>query len=392
MKNSAPGHVLMVQDEAGRWYGLIPSDEEKVKGKLQLVEEAGVFRWESIGANKTQYNKSDVDDSSCNFKIAGWQECGDDRSKLVRIPTDKLLEILRKTEGINDYDPTVCLDAILGSQDGKMVLIKPKDGVILIGKKKKDTENVCWVLEDKNKKTSDDSDKRIFKHTGNIQGVTVPEGATRMRVSCWGAGGSSDGIGTQVTVSGGAGGFAKATFAVTPGTKYKIMVGEGVHNKAGRTFGFGGAGQGTAHQHNGGGLSGVFDGENSVTESSSHRALIIAGGGGAGGQSGGGANATQGGNGGEDGRSGGQDNMRGIDGTGTLYAGNGGGGGGYRGGSGMGLGGKGGTSYIDDSAVSAGTMSEAKYPSTVVPGSSSEDYIAPYGSPGNHGLVVIEFY
>lgn len=225
--------------------------------------------------------------------------------------------------------------------------------------------------------------KYIFDYTGQQQSFTVPEGFTQARLKIWGAGGSQDG-----GIVGGAGGYTEALINVTPGDIWAIIVGEGVDNKSSRTFGFGGAGQGVAHQHNGGGLSGVFTTGDPVLSSEYARAIAIAGGGGAGGQSGGGGNANSGGPGNGAG-SGGQSTMQGIDGTGSQYSGGGGGGGGYRGGGHKGLGGYGGSGFVVGTAVSSSILSvtagQADPPNT-----SDVDYTSGIGRSGQPGRVVIE--
>lgn len=232
--------------------------------------------------------------------------------------------------------------------------------------------------------------KMVFEYTGVDQTLTVPAGATSMVVHAWGAGGSNDAPDATGLVKGGVGGYTRATFAVVAGTQYKVVVGEGAHGLSRAAYGFGGAGQGAAHQHNGGGLSGVFTGTTAVVATDTARAMVVAGGGGAGGQSGGGGNASQGGNGNESAYAGGGANMAGIAATGTQFSGNGGGGGGYAGGIGLGLGGKGGTGFIAGSGTSTLTQNATR-PSLTVPGSTVSQYVSPAGQPGQHGLVVVEF-
>lgn len=231
---------------------------------------------------------------------------------------------------------------------------------------------------------------QVFTYTGRDQDFTIPAGINKMKVECWGAGGSSDYPGSNVVLSGGVGAYAWGEFTVSEGDDFSVVVGRGEHGLLGRAYGFGGAGQGTAHQHNGGGLSGVFTGTGTVIASQDSRALVIAGGGGAGGQSGNGVNGVQGGNGGDPSRSGGMSDFQGADSTGGVSSGGGGGGGGRRGGESLGLGGKGGTSYLDASKT-AGALAYAAYPSLNVPGSTKDNYDSPAGRPGESGLVVVTF-
>lgn len=240
----------------------------------------------------------------------------------------------------------------------------------------------------------------IFAYTGADQYVTVPAGATSMTVHAWGAGGSNDAPSDSGVVKGGVGGYAKGVFTVTAGTQYTVVVGEGQHGLARRAYGFGGLGQGSAHNHNGGGLSGVFTGTSPVVETDFARALVIAAGGGSAGQSGNGASASQGGNGGDPARSGSTANFQGIDATGGQTSGNGGGGGGRYGGQGIGLGGKGGTSFVHSAATpnggahanaSSNELAFAAFPSLIVPKINLDEYVAPAAQSGRPGLVVIVF-
>lgn len=225
--------------------------------------------------------------------------------------------------------------------------------------------------------------KHVFDYTGSQQTFTVPAGFSQMKIKAWGAGGSEDG-----GVFGGAGGFTEATIPVSTGEVFAILVGEGAINKAARTFGFGGAGQGAAHQHNGGGLSGVFTTSATVTAADFARAVAIAGGGGAGGQSGGGGNANPGGPGNGTG-SGTRVDMQGIDSTGSQFSGNGGGGGGYKGGAGKGLGGYGGSGFVVGTATAsqilASTVGQSDPPST-----NDADYKSGVGRMNQPGRVVLE--
>lgn len=242
--------------------------------------------------------------------------------------------------------------------------------------------------------------KLVLSFTGVDQIITVPAGATSMLVHAWGGGGGNDDPSDTGLVKGGVGGYCKCTFPVVPGTQYSVVVGEGHNGLARRAYGFGGAGQGQAHNHVGGGLSGIFTGTTTVGAGDFARALVIAGGGGAGGQSGGGRNAVQGGNGNESAYSGTTADFQGVDATGGVDFGNGGGGGGRFGGGALSLGGKGGTGFCHTSGTSNGgtplhafgtanTIASATRPSLVVPGSTAPEYVAGTGQSGKPGLVVI---
>jgi len=242
--------------------------------------------------------------------------------------------------------------------------------------------------------------KQVFNYTGADQLLTVPEGAVSMVIYAWGAGGCNDAPGDTGAIKGGVGGYSRCTFVVTAGAQYTVMVGEGAHALARRTYGFGGAGQGAAHQHNGGGLTGIFTGTGAVAATDFARALVIAGGGGAAGQSGGGGNAAQGGNGNEAAWSGTTADFQGVDSVGGVTSGNGGGGGGRYGGQGLGLGGKGGTGFCHTAATPNGgahvngtaeLVSSAIRPSLTVPGSTLDEYVNPAGQSGRPGVLVVVF-
>ncbi len=131
-----------------------------------------------------------------------------------------------------------------------------------------------------------------YAYTGSPETLTVPDGATQATIKVLGADG-----GNASNNSGGAGGSAEATFAVTPGQTITAIVGEAGKNSNSNNF-----------EAGGGGGSGIFL-DNAV--------LIVAGGGG------GGDNTGPGGGGGQSGEDGtpGTGNIGGAGGTG----GNGGG-------------------------------------------------------------------
>lgn len=226
---------------------------------------------------------------------------------------------------------------------------------------------------------------KIFNYTGVEEYFQIPAGITNMEAFLWGAGGSNDG-----GIAGGVGGHTTIKIAVTPGDWYTALVGRGITNLLGSAFGFGGAGQGSAHQHNGGGGTFLLTGNTPVAVTDAARCVAVAGGGGAAGQTGGGAGAVIGGNGNDPASSGGMSNFQGNNATGSQFSGTGGGGGGYLGGSALGLGGKGGTGFLQTTRVS-GTISHTARPGQTVPGSGSPYYETNIGKPGNSGLLVVLF-
>jgi len=248
-----------------------------------------------------------------------------------------------------------------------------------------------WTLADNGDLTLD---------TAQVYTIT-PASTMNINAKMWGAGGSTTG-----NLSGGAGGYASGTIALTGGTSYKIRVGSPTGGGAG------GSGAG-------GGYSGIF-----VTSETHANSVIIAGGGGGGcsqysvvqvpgagggssGQSGGyqgtsggqGGTQTAGGAAADEGLSrGGTAGSALTGGTGNSagsYGGGGGGSGYYGGGGGAsrvggdggnsGMGG-GGSGYIGHSSVSNGVSTAGN---TVTPGNSSDSARGTAGNPAVAGKVVI---
>ncbi len=206
-----------------------------------------------------------------------------------------------------------------------------------------------------------------FLYTGvQIQLVAPDEPRFKTcNITCIGAGGGPD------RLPGGRGGYSSVTIATTPGQPFTIIVGQGGVNLT-NVFGFGGRGQGVAHQHNGGGLSGVFAGHAAVTAGSRSRAICIAGGGGAGSW-----NGSTGSPGGDGNGVGGNPDMQGTNATGNATSGLGGGGGGYSGGASGRQAGAGGSGYVTPNSVKSGVMRV----------STSNDSPAGSGQSGFHGRV-----
>ena len=214
---------------------------------------------------------------------------------------------------------------------------------------------------------------KTFTFTGALQSWLCPQGTSNVTFHAWGAAG---GFAQNGGVVGGAGAYMTGTLAVTPGTLYYIVVGQGgykananAYYESPSTYGGGGRGY---YAGGGGGYSGIFT--NSTPSQGS--ALIVVGGGGGAGPDGGscvggcGSWTSTGQNGGTNSAatpgSGGTQNAGGNGGSGpggtaanggALTGGNGahyggGGGAGYWGGGGGGAyvsGGGGGNSYYNSS-------------------------------------------
>ena len=110
----------------------------------------------------------------------------------------------------------------------------------------------------------------------------VPGYARYMHVKIWGAGGNGEAGCSGADYpngNGGYGGFTAAVFEVEPGTPLIIIVGEPGHASTEEMtpeermrFGWG--------MDGGGGLSGIFEGPDTITDADNAKALIVAGGGG----------------------------------------------------------------------------------------------------------------
>ncbi len=239
--------------------------------------------------------------------------------------------------------------------------------------------------------------KVLFAYTGADQTYTIPAGISTMTVQAWGAGGGAQGHGSINAYAGGpggGGGYASATFTVTSGTVYNIIVGQGGQygdNAAASlpTYGGGGGesigGDGHWGTASGGGRSAV-----QLSISSTYTDIITAGGGGgagnntyndsstvigSGGAGGGAGDNINGGNGIGASTEGGKGGTQTAGGTGSFpgskYTGGGsttstwynaGGGGGWYGGSAGESyggyyfgGGGGGSSYVDTTYSQSGT-------------------------------------
>ena len=290
--------------------------------------------------------------------------------------------------------------------------------------------------------------KYYYYYTGSDQIVPIPSGFTRATIQCWGAGGATQGRGTNTfynTGAGGGGGYTSATFTITGYTGMKVVVGQGGISRqngvsAQATYGGGGgqplnnASWGSA---SGGGRSAV-----QLLVLGTYTEIITSGGGGGGGGSpvntasigtGGGGGGTTGGNAyrnTSEGGSGGTQttgglpnqlsNGGGTNGTsGTQFTGGSGGtlgaggGGGYYGGGGGAFystggfgGGGGGSSYINttyQTASTAQTITQGTAP-TVANNAGLPTYFQNkignggavtssivVGQHGQHGFVIITY-
>jgi hypothetical protein len=109
-----------------------------------------------------------------------------------------------------------------------------------------------------------------FQYTGAQQIYVVPPGVTSVTIRTWGAQGGANWV-NNVNY----GGYAVATFAVTPGETLYVYVGQ---QPTSITGGFNGGGNGEGAGKGGGGATDVRQGGNALT----NRILVAGGGGGAG--------------------------------------------------------------------------------------------------------------
>lgn len=216
-------------------------------------------------------------------------------------------------------------------------------------------------------------DSAVIPNTTHVftesQTFTIPTGASKMYVKCWGSKADDENaiIGSDIAYGGG-GGYTYAEFDIIENTQYNILVNT-----------FGGIGS-SGIVNSGGGLAGVFSGPTNVTKNSYNRALIIAGGGGGPVSD---VNTLTNGNPGNDVTSGTMTNMQGEAGYGSAPISideTASGGGGYRGGSA----GNGGSGYVS----SAGSNSSIIAGSGSSTANTSDDDYALLN--GNNGGVIIE--
>jgi hypothetical protein len=101
--------------------------------------------------------------------------------------------------------------------------------------------------------------KSVFSHTGSHQVFSIPAGITRLKAKIWGAAGGEYNANTNLTNSGGAGGYTETTFNVLNGeTTLTIIVGGGL---VGNTMAaYGGGGGGVNGGTGGGGCSAILSG------------------------------------------------------------------------------------------------------------------------------------
>jgi len=137
-------------------------------------------------------------------------------------------------------------------------------------------------------------EKTIYDYTGEDQSFTVPEGVTSISVKAWGGGGAGYNYAGSAN-RGGGGGYSTTELTVAPGENLTIVVGSGgsvcpsATNPGAIVYGGGGQCGDLGYGGQGGGLSGVFNGSETVyfNSTSQSRTLIIAGGGGGAGAMGG---------------------------------------------------------------------------------------------------------
>jgi hypothetical protein len=249
-----------------------------------------------------------------------------------------------------------------------------------------------------------------FLSTGAVQTWTVPPGVFNIKFFLWGAGGTGQNGGQNVSTAGG-GGFVEGNLVTSPGTTYSIVVGaRGAVGTSPSIANGGAAGGGTGA--GGGGFSGIFS-----STPAANTVIAIAGGGGGSGFNGNGfgggggfpngsggvaaGTGSQGGGGtqssGGTGSYPGSQFLGGIAGFGGDCCGGGGGGGWYGGGGGNNAGGGGGgSSTFISSVINPDTRNGVNGSSSgTIPtppgGNNSPYWVSPFGSAGQTGLVVIGY-
>ncbi len=101
--------------------------------------------------------------------------------------------------------------------------------------------------------------KTVFAHTGSSQTFSIPAGITKLKAKIWGAAGGEYNAGTNLTNSGGAGGYTETTFNVLNGeTTLTVIVGGGLVGN--NMSAYGGGGGGVNGGTGGGGCSAILSG------------------------------------------------------------------------------------------------------------------------------------
>lgn len=267
---------------------------------------------------------------------------------------------------------------------------------------------------------------RAYTYTGADQAFTVPAGVASIKAKAWAAGGGGS-IASSINIGapGGSGGYVEGVLSVTPGSQYVVVTGEGggadgtagTSNRCLAAYGFGGAcppARNGSHVDGGGGggLSGLFTGNLSVTATSNGRAVLVAGGGGAGEGSNGCGNVSAAGGAGGNGFAGTMATMQGANGAYSNGSAPTGGGGGYLGGAGTTRlrngtciqSANGGSNFIAGGIASAVNLAGSEAPSvpnyTVKnpPRTTEPQYLSGVGvgqlalaQPGGNGLVVLQW-
>lgn len=259
----------------------------------------------------------------------------------------------------------------------------------------------------------------VYNNSNTVNTLTVTGGPVAVTVRAWGAAGGNGSYGTE---SSGAGGYARGTITLQPGTTYYLYVGQGGFGPA-ATNGAGGLGgwpnggygsMGDASGAGGGGMTMLSKAVFSTGMSNSDILLIAGAGGGSTGYL-----ASAGAGGGTAGQNsniatGGTQLAGGTTNGAKLAGGNspgprtttsenddgGGGGGYYGGGSGIGDGvpGAGGSGYFNPSLVSSstlttGTNATAPNPESLLPAGYAMGKAGISGTPqnGNPGVVYLTF-
>lgn len=379
VRTTQPKQSVIVRDSSGRLWALDAPEGKKKR----LVSEAGAVFFDDDLSSKPVFAASDVGVANCSYDVAVFGRCDSaDSIKLLRVP-------LSSFNNSCDQSKEVSLgDYIIVCSGGEQRVIKPQKGYMLAGVL--DGEGIPrWGLSkvDSNPVVGAPV---IFRYTGSVQILTVPAGASVMKVKCWGAWGSTNSYYAGGTTSGG--GYTYAEFPVSGGTQFAVVVGAfggaGCHGCANNVLYPGVYGFGGGWGYNGvkwfvpggGGLSGLFTGTSEPSAGERARALIIAGGGSGSSIFNGVSSANEGGNG-----SGGQPSMAGA--TCPLSVFGSSGGGGYAGGNitnNGGGGGGGGTAFVAASGNNAVALPGAPHAS----GNASD---ADYEATSNNGLVVVRF-
>lgn len=285
------------------------SPPQDADGKWQLIYAGGVVSWRKIIDGTLRYNANEVaTGTACGTQyIAVLEGCDD--SGILQLKKVALNTLFNECGAGATVD---YLDFLVGCQNGLRKNMAAAQGFTL-GAVLQSDGSYKWGPVAIKPDNAAVGVKSFFRYTGSMQTISVPTGATKMFVKCWGAsGGSNDRSGAPAGVGfGGGGGYTYGEITVSAGQTFGVLVGQagvGISRQVGdcttvnagpAVFGFGGVASVQACSYftpAGGGMSALVTGTTAMTKTDRARVLLCAGGGGGGFRSGSNWKNGQGGN------------------------------------------------------------------------------------------------